>query len=123
MKKIVITLFAASLLIYIVEWHALASDHFGELNLKGGLILNGKGDVTIEARNRTKYSDTISSDLDHGFSFALEYLIPCSHFFQDENLFKFGLGLGYLPSLKTKEFKDFPNDFAFHVFLFTLHYK
>jgi hypothetical protein len=111
-KKIVIALFAASLLICIGKGHALASDHFGELNLKGGLILNGKGDVTFEMRNRTKDSKfTMSSDLDHGFSFALEYLIPCSHFFQDENLFKFGLGLGYLPSLKIKEFKDAPNDF------------
>jgi hypothetical protein len=102
MKKIVTALFAATLLIE-GGIHALASDHFGELNLKAGCTLNVKGDVNSELDGERSSFDLNLLDLfDHVFSFAVEYLIPCSHFFQDENLFKFGLGLSYLPSLKSK---------------------
>ncbi|MDR2398876.1 MAG: hypothetical protein LBD61_00290 [Endomicrobium sp.] len=82
MKKIVAALFAASLLIVGGRVYALASDHFGELNLKGGVIIKGASDFKLKYRIDNEQSGgIISTDLDHGFSFALEYLIPCSHFF------------------------------------------
>jgi hypothetical protein len=105
MKKLMAALFTASLLIGS-EGHALASEHFGELNLKAGLQLNGKGDLSFEIITNP-HSDyegkgSISMDFDPGFALTGEYLIPCSHFPRGKNLFKFGLGISYLPSLKTK---------------------
>jgi hypothetical protein len=111
MKKIVTALFAVSLLIGM-GGHALASDHFGELNLKAGCIINGKGDgdgslkiVNNDNGRRMSTTMSMSEELEHNFSFAVEYLILSSHFFRDKNLFKFGLGLSYLPSLNIKKFE------------------
>jgi hypothetical protein len=115
MKKLMAALFTASLLIGS-EGHALASEHFGELNLKAGCALNGKGDLNFEiitnAHSDYEGKSSISMDLDPVFSLTGEYLVPCSHFFQDKNVFKFGVGLSYLPSLNLKEL-NLPNDCRF----------
>jgi hypothetical protein len=106
-EKIVAALFAASLLIGGGrELYALASDHSGELNLKGGMILNGKGsNIILKTKDSSSESKSSIDDFENGQYFVLEYLIPCSHFFQDQDkdLFKFGLGLGYLFHITPKK--------------------
>jgi hypothetical protein len=68
---------------------ALASDNFGELNVKAGLNLStefktGQGDVSF------------SDNLKPCVSFAGEYLIPAEHLVSSLDFLKFGVGLKYL---------------------------
>jgi hypothetical protein len=68
---------------------ALASDNFGELNVKAGLNLSTK------LKNEVDVTSS-SNNLKPCVSFAGEYLIPAKHLVSSLDFLKFGVGLKYL---------------------------
>ncbi|MDR1104478.1 MAG: outer membrane beta-barrel protein [Endomicrobium sp.] len=78
---------------------ALASDNFGELNVKAGLNLSTKFKSELELTNR----ELLFANLKPGVSFAGEYLILAEHLVSSLDFLKFGVGLKYLLPTKLKD--------------------
>jgi hypothetical protein len=73
---------------------ALASDNFGELNVKAG--------VNLSTKFESKGDGPLSTNLKPCVSFAGEYLIPAEHLVSSLDFLKFGVGLKYLLPTETK---------------------
>jgi hypothetical protein len=69
---------------------ALASDNFGELNIKAGLNLSTK------FKGELNNGEPSIANLKPGVSFAGEYLILAEHLVSSLDFLKFGVGLKYL---------------------------
>lgn len=78
---------------------ALASDNFGELNVKAGVNLcTGLNLKSTDTNFEDDKSEFVSKPC---ASFAGEFLIPAEHLVSSLDFLKFGVGLKYLTSAKT----------------------
>jgi hypothetical protein len=92
-KRVVAALLTISMFTLCVGI-ALASDNFGELNIKAGFQFVGK--MGIEYKNPDPDEENKKVDLNNGVIITGEYVIPLEYFSEIIDSLKFGAGLSYL---------------------------
>jgi hypothetical protein len=93
MRIFLVILLIINITVLFVDY-CIACDNWREFNVKVGFQFAGK--IKIEYKNPDPDEKDETLNLNSGFIFSGEFLIPCEYFSESVENFKFGMGFSYL---------------------------